>query len=486
MSAPGLTPQEIALAIIPHITGGLSMLGSAYITFTVLSNEKKRGKTYHRLLVAMSLSDIVSSFSYFLSTWPIPQVGHEGVGGWSKACDGCSPYHYASVGTDATCAAQGFGMQFGMMTTATYNVMLAIHYLLTIRWSFSEARLKSKVEPYMLAIPPLIGLALSLPEIFLNYYNNTNLWCWIKASWEYEDAVQRTYDARWSFAYGPLWAFIVCITLTQIYLWWTVKKIERKTMRYTSYNTSRAQTKQSRRVAEQAALYVGVFYVTNLPYTIIAATRRFYNPHTAGGFAALLFVVMCAPLQGFLNLFVYRRQTIITSAKRSTVRAGAVLQNAGKSFRPRAKVEHQKSNKQDGNLLPLMASLLPPPSGAALNGMENGNGPNTENDSSGGVKGNISELGGGEHSEELKDENMLPSSGCRQFIPSHISEVYEEFVKESLQPVLNRWLLDIALSYRGRSSAKWEEDVKAKVQTQIATWLATKLTENSKQMVREV
>lgn len=52
MAAPGLSEREIALAIIPHVTGGLSLLGSSFIAFTVLSSKVKRGKTYHRLLLA--------------------------------------------------------------------------------------------------------------------------------------------------------------------------------------------------------------------------------------------------------------------------------------------------------------------------------------------------------------------------------------------------------------------------------------------------
>ena len=351
MSAPELTSREVALAIIPHITGALSMLGSLYIAVTVLRSKQKRGKTYHRLLVAEPIGyhQLIFLLSFYLAD---PSSGRRR-SGWveqgkkfivwysihnlfidlinllllSKACEGCSPYHYGAVGTQGTCTAQGWGIQYGITTTSTYNVMLAIHYLLTIRWNFSERRLKSKVEPYMLIIPPLVGLVLlSLPQIFLKYYNDTNLWCWIKASWEYEDAVKRSYNARWAFAYGPLWAFIAFITLAQIYLWSTVRKIEKRTMRFTSFSTARQQTRHSRRVASQAALYVGVFYATNLPYTIIAATQRFYNPHTTGGFCALLAVVVFAPLQGFLNLFVYRRQQIIKAAKVGSSRIG-------KSFR---------------------------------------------------------------------------------------------------------------------------------------------------------
>lgn len=226
--------------------------------------------------------------------------------------------------------------------------MLAIHYLLTIRWNFSEGRLKREVEKYMLIIPPIVGLGLSLPQIFLKYYNDTNLWCWIKASWEYEDAVKRSYNARWAFAYGPLWAFIAFITMAQVYLWWTVHKIEKRVQRYRSFATARQQSRQSRSVAKQAALYVAVFYVTNLPYTTIAATQRFYNPHTTGGFCALVAVVVCAPIQGFLNLFVYRRQQIISASGRATARLSNGMNKLKKPNKKHSDpCEEASTNKND-------------------------------------------------------------------------------------------------------------------------------------------
>ena len=120
--------REAALAIIPKITGGLSFLGSGGIAYQVLSDRTKRGKTFHRLVALMSLCDMVSSFGFFLSTWPIPHGVNQG---WGR------PEHYAATGNAATCTAQGFGIQFGI-TTAFFNLMLSIHYLLVVRYNHTE------------------------------------------------------------------------------------------------------------------------------------------------------------------------------------------------------------------------------------------------------------------------------------------------------------------------------------------------------------
>jgi hypothetical protein len=167
-----ISAREVALAIVPHLTGGLSFTGAAISVGRVLWSQRKRKKTYHQLLCALSLMDLVSSFSYFLSTWPIPaDSAYKGVWG--------SPYNYAAVGNKATCTAQGFGIQLGVTASAFYNVMLSVHYILTIRFNFSEHELKTRCQPCMLSIPLVLGLALSIPGLFLGIYNDSNLWCWI-------------------------------------------------------------------------------------------------------------------------------------------------------------------------------------------------------------------------------------------------------------------------------------------------------------------
>ena len=296
-----LGAKEAALAIIPKITGGLSLLGSLYIAQHVLRDAKKRTKTYHRLLVIMSLCDAVSSLSYFMSTWPIPQgINH----GWNN------PSHYAALGNDATCTAQGVGIQWGV-TTAVLNVALAVHYLLVVRYNFGETTLR-KMQVYVLLFALLAALSLTIPGIVLGMFGNTNLWCWIAPDFvkcqdqglTRQECVDQAYHWRWSFYYGPIWACIGLITAAQVALWWTVRAMETRASRWRQTDPRSKRYRQSRAVACQAARYVSVFYVTWLPYTAIAATGKFFNPHD--NFGVLLLVVTCQPLQGFLNVLVYR------------------------------------------------------------------------------------------------------------------------------------------------------------------------------------
>jgi hypothetical protein len=61
-------PKSITLAVAPKIPALLSMVGSAYIIYTVASDAKKRKKIYHRIMFSLSCCDFVTSFMFFLGT----------------------------------------------------------------------------------------------------------------------------------------------------------------------------------------------------------------------------------------------------------------------------------------------------------------------------------------------------------------------------------------------------------------------------------
>ena len=71
--------QQKAVAIVPKCTAAASILGSATIIFLLTFREDKH-TTYHRLVLGMSLCDILASIAHFCTTWPIPR-GTQGVYG---------------------------------------------------------------------------------------------------------------------------------------------------------------------------------------------------------------------------------------------------------------------------------------------------------------------------------------------------------------------------------------------------------------------
>ena len=71
--------QQKAVAIAPKLTAFASILGSSTCIFLLLKRSPKK-KTYHRLVLGMSLCDLSASTAWFFTTWPIP-AGTEGVYG---------------------------------------------------------------------------------------------------------------------------------------------------------------------------------------------------------------------------------------------------------------------------------------------------------------------------------------------------------------------------------------------------------------------
>ena len=83
-----------------------------------------------KALLVASLCAIVPFFAQGVSTWAIPQ----GVN-----LDWGNVYHYAAVGTEATCRAQAAGIQFGMVTVYL-GVSLSLQYALVVKYNVSETK----------------------------------------------------------------------------------------------------------------------------------------------------------------------------------------------------------------------------------------------------------------------------------------------------------------------------------------------------------
>jgi len=245
----------------------------------VVSNLKKRKQTYSRIVAAMSCFDCMTSFIYALSTWPIPKG------------DGSSPL-YAS-GNTQTCTAQAFFIQLSL-GAPMYNLCLAMYYMLVIKHGWSDIKL-AKIERFVHSIIVVIAFGIAIAGLPLKIYGNANVWCWI---------VSDANLYRWAFFYVELWSIIVIVTIVMATVVKSVAKVENKTRRC----SMRSNTTKSARVAivvkRQAFYYVGAFYVTWIPLTILRILQTLGKQVPYGIF---LCAVIFTPLQGFFNCLVYLR-----------------------------------------------------------------------------------------------------------------------------------------------------------------------------------
>jgi hypothetical protein len=153
----------IIIEVLTHQGHHTDVGGNNISNNTRKRKQAKRNHPYHRLLLAMSIYDILEGFWNFTSTWPIPRD---------------TPNRLWASGTIGTCSAQGFFLQLAL-AVPVYNAFLAMYYMLVINFRFTEGTLVRYVEPAMHIFAGIMAFGTAIPVTGLGYMNDANLWCWI-------------------------------------------------------------------------------------------------------------------------------------------------------------------------------------------------------------------------------------------------------------------------------------------------------------------
>jgi len=236
-----------AMAIVPKITGFISLCSSTFLVQHVFRNKKRRNLTYHKLLGFMSISDIFGSLMCVLSTWPIPR--NSGT--------------YGAIGTVATCEAAGFFNQSAALATPTFNVSLAIYYILVIVYGWKERRVHT-IEGYLIAVPFILGISTGIAGLFLNLFNGAGWICWIAPGGEaYPERTNPDYGIyRLAFLYADAWVIIVILAISMIIIYAKTLKTEKGNDKWRSSAGQDNKRNHSIKIRNQAFLYVGCMYMT--------------------------------------------------------------------------------------------------------------------------------------------------------------------------------------------------------------------------------
>jgi len=332
--------QQTALALIPKITGCISLISSLVIAISIFRDPKKRSKVYHRLILGMSLADISSSLWLSLSTWPIP--GETNI--------------LWAVGNTISCTFQGFFTQFGI-SSPVYNVSLSFYYLLAVRYSWKEERLRRRAEPWFHILPLLWSFGTAIAGLFLKIFNSANLWCWIAPYEGRNDDVAEVNAYRFVLFYGPLWVAIAVVTVNLILIFLYVRSITLQSLRHENrvlamqeradefyydqgwesrpaataeadVNQRNSQTssqmlslqrtrismftKRRRKVFYQSLRFALALYWTWFPITILRILQSINHPPV---YVIYLLAAMNTPVQGLPNFIVYLYPMIIRAKR---------------------------------------------------------------------------------------------------------------------------------------------------------------------------
>jgi ABC-type Fe3+-siderophore transport system permease subunit len=157
-SSEGLSDaQEKVLAILPIPSAILSILGSATILYMSLKTRKERKWTpYTRLLIGMSVSDIISSVTLGVAAFLRPRENQRV---WM-------------FGNDATCSAIGFLTQFSY-SGLFYNAMLSFYFLLSARFHLTNEYIARKFEPFMHFLSLMFPLVTAIVGAGMGVYSTT-------------------------------------------------------------------------------------------------------------------------------------------------------------------------------------------------------------------------------------------------------------------------------------------------------------------------
>jgi hypothetical protein len=301
--------QKRALAIAPKIVAVIGMVGDLIIIteILVLDRPNKLKRTIHRILLVMSICDLIPTFGWFLSTWPIP-----------KEEDGL----FYNAGNETTCVVQGFMNQWSI-SVPLLNMCLAIYYLLVIQYSWTEKQIRKKVEPLFYGLSLSVAIGTCSASVALDLFNNANIWCWIApmpldCNQSYNnngetDCIRGNNATlyQWVFYYVIVWFALLFVTVIMFKVYLSFRKLETANARYATAMSShggRNKASRARQVGTQGICYVGAMYVTFFFPTVNRAVQAFAG---VTSFPLLFLAVISFPIQGFCNFLVYIRPRFI-------------------------------------------------------------------------------------------------------------------------------------------------------------------------------
>jgi hypothetical protein len=159
-------------AIVQSLAGSISTISSILIIYIIfISPTTKLSSIYHRIILGLSITEILFSVSYALATLPMPSPGDY----WTDSYN----IQGARLGNTYTCTAQGFFFTFGSISSYLYHCFsLTVYYLCSIGFKMKTETMVKYVEPILHALPILVGLLLALPPLFQGQYNASNEWQW--------------------------------------------------------------------------------------------------------------------------------------------------------------------------------------------------------------------------------------------------------------------------------------------------------------------
>ena len=261
-----------------------------------------RDNMQQRLVCAMSVVDMLVSAVWFMTNLFMPEDNGQ--------------YPHA-VGNANSCRAQGFIVQFSI-SSVLYNACLSVYYLLVIKFNWRICDME-RIEKWMHIFPLSFGLVTAITALVLGFYHPANWDCWIAPSKSSDPDKEIINALQWGFFFAVLWASIIFGSFNMLAVYFYVRQIENRSVRWEFASSSTSSTVQDRKkakkrlsqlrrtqdVAVQGKLYIGAFVITWISPTIVRAYQLFDASGPPEGLLTIAGTMITS--QGFFNAIVYFR-----------------------------------------------------------------------------------------------------------------------------------------------------------------------------------
>jgi len=146
--------------ILYRTSGSVSGISSACLITHILRSKKGLSTTHHRLMFAISVADMCSSFFLALSTILVPKEMAYFIPG--------------AKGNTTSCTIQGFVISAVFIVVALYNCSICFYYLAIIRYNKKDDYIRNKLEPWFHGVSISIPFMLNIILLFFKAYNEAN------------------------------------------------------------------------------------------------------------------------------------------------------------------------------------------------------------------------------------------------------------------------------------------------------------------------
>jgi hypothetical protein len=286
--------------IIGKVGGIASCVGSGYILQDVLRNPDKRTKSiYHRIMLGLSITDIISSiFIFILGSWPMP------TGSWLWA-----------AGNIVICDVTAFLGLLGAIGSMMYNCSLATFYLLQLKFNWPDRKMKA-IEKLLHIVPCILSFAFCIVIFSTKMFGPHVGHCWISLPYprgcdqpESEvECIRGAFNNRIYYLAINLINLlcIIYVSASMFFVYTGVRNIEIRAEKYSFMARFQADKKKTRKRSRRVMLQGILYSAAMVLLWIFTAIRILHVLILKRDNVVLAFISdTITPIQGLFNALIY-------------------------------------------------------------------------------------------------------------------------------------------------------------------------------------